>query len=158
MILPAQQIRAIEPPVVLPFRERTFHPSSGMTFGLGPAGYDVRVEQSLLLKPGAFALASTVERFDMPRDVIAFVHDKSSWARKGLACQNTVIEPGWRGYLTVELTNHSHDPIYIASGSPIAQIIWHWLAEPTEAPYRGRYQDQLAGPQPAIHAAEGDEI
>lgn len=158
MILPAQHIRAIEPPIVFPFQERSLHHMSGMTFGLGPAGYDVRVAQRLLLKPGAFAQASTMEKFDMPRDVIAFVHDKSSWARKGLACQNTVIEPGWRGYLTVELTNHSNEPIYIASGAPIAQIIFHRLAEPTEAPYRGRYQDQLAGPQPAIHAVKGDEI
>jgi dCTP deaminase len=150
MILPAQQIRAIEPSIILPFRERTLHGESGMTFGLGPAGYDVRIEQSVFLMPGAFALASTAERFDMPTDVIAFVHDKSSWARKGLACQNTVIEPGWCGFLTLELTNHGYEPIEIKSGSPIAQIIFHWLSEPTEAPYKGKYQNQQRGPQPAI--------
>lgn len=158
MILPAQHICAIEPAVLAPFRERTLHQPSGMTFGLGPAGYDVRVEQSLLLKPGAFALASTVEKFHMPDDLLAFVHDKSSWARKGLACQNTVIEPGWRGFLTLELTNHSDKPIHIVSGSPIAQIIFHRLEAPTDAPYRGRYQDQLAGPQLAIEAKPGDRL
>ena len=100
MILPSQHIRSISPPIVSPFCERRLHQSSGMTYGLGPAGYDVRIEQHILLPPGAFALASTFERFHMPDDLIAFVHDKSTWARKGLAVQNTVIEPGWRGFLT----------------------------------------------------------
>jgi len=158
MILPAQHIRALAPHVVLPFHERSLHKPSGLTYGLSPAGYDVRIEQSLLLRPGSFALASTVERFHIPDNVIAFVHDKSSWARKGLACQNTVIEPGWRGFLTLELTNHGNDAIHIASGSPIAQIVFHRLAEATERPYAGRYQDQLAGPQPALLATSEDQI
>lgn len=158
MILPSQHIRALAPRPVLPFEERKLHPGSGMTYGLGPAGYDVRVEQSLLLKPGAFALASTIEKFRIPNDILAFVHDKSSWARKGLAVQNTVIEPGWRGFLTLELTNHSDKPIHIISGSPIAQIIFHRLEAATDAPYRGRYQDQFAGPQPALEAKPGDQL
>jgi dCTP deaminase len=150
MILPAQLIAAIVPSVVHPFRERAVHPASGMTFGLGPAGYDVRIAENILLKRGGFALASTIEKFDMPRDVMGIVHDKSTWARRGLACQNTVIEPGWRGYLTIELTNHGGEELRIEPGTPIAQIVFHQLVEPTTLPYRGKYQDQLAGPQPAI--------
>lgn len=149
MILPAQHIRALKPPVVRPFVERTHHTLSGMTYGLGPAGYDVRIAERILLKPGAFALASTVERFTMGDDLIGFVHDKSTWARQGLAVQNTVIEPGWQGWLTLELTNHGYSDLAIESGSPIAQVIFHRLPEPTEVPYRGKYQDQLPGPQPA---------
>ncbi len=158
MILPAQHIRSISPPIVSPFCERRLHQSSGMTYGLGPAGYDVRIEQHILLPPGAFALASTFERFHMPDDLIAFVHDKSTWARKGLAVQNTVIEPGWRGFLTLELTNHGDKPLEIASFAPIAQIIFHRLEAATDRPYAGRYQDQLAGPQPALLAKPGDAI
>lgn len=147
MILPAQIIRWILP--ITPFHERTTH-ANGMTFGLGPAGYDVRVAEQLLLQPGDFRLASTLERFDMPNDLIAQVCDKSSLARKGLAVQNTIIEPGWRGYLTLELTNNDKEyPLIIAAGSPIAQIIFMRLEEPTEQPYDGRYQDQPAGPQKA---------
>jgi dCTP deaminase len=150
MIIPAQRLRAITPSVVIPFHERSLHQASGMTYGLGPAGYDVRVDQNLLLKPGAFALASTVERFKIPNNILATVHDKSTWARRGLAVQTTVIEPGWEGYLTLELSNHSNNSIKLESGSPIAQIIFHMLLEPTEMPYNGKYQGQLAGPQPAI--------
>jgi dCTP deaminase len=146
MILPAQHIKARK--MVFPLFERTVH--NGMTFGLGPAGYDVRIAQSITLRPGAFALASTIERFEIPNDVAAFVLDKSSWARKGLSLFNTVLEPGWRGYLTLELSNQSGREITISDGSPIAQIMFQQLLEATELPYTGKYQGQGAGPQPAI--------
>lgn len=94
-------------------------------------------------------MASTLERFEMPGDVIAFVHDKSTWARLGIALQNTVIEPGWCGFLTVEISNHSANEVWIEAGSPIAQIIFQLLDAPTERPYAGKYQDQQRGPQPA---------
>lgn len=145
MILTSQRLRQIKP--VEPFSERAV--ANGMTYGVGPAGYDVRIRESLLLKPGAFALASTIERFSMHSDVIGFVHDKSTWARRGLTVQNTVIEPGWRGWLTLELTNHGYGDLMIEGGSPIAQVIFHLLPEATETPYTGKYQDQLPGAQPA---------
>jgi dCTP deaminase len=144
MILPAQAIRKIKP--VSPFCERTRY--NGMTFGLGPAGYDVRIAETVVVDAKS-VLASTLEHFDMPNDVLGQVCDKSTWARRGVAVQNTIIEPGWRGYLTVELTNHSGEPIEIQAGDPIAQIIFFRLEAPTELPYQGKYQDQQAGPQPA---------
>ena len=161
MIASAQTIRKRQP--ISPFYERTL--SSGMTYGLGPAGYDIRAAEDVNIPPGGFLLGSSLEQFDMPRDMLGVVHDKSSWARKGLCVQNTVIEPGWKGFLTLEYTNHlppldfEESPeiyrwpwnhIHIKRGYPIAQIIFHMLDEPTEIPYAGKYQDQAAGPQPAI--------
>lgn len=150
MILSGQTIRRLN--VVTPFSERAI--SHGMTHGVGPAGYDVRVEfgwpKFLILPAGGFALASTVERFAIPNDVLATVHDKSSWARRGLAVQNTVFEPGWRGYATLELTNHSNVDLTILAGMPIAQVIFWRVDEPVEAPYDGKYQDQKRGPQESI--------
>lgn len=133
--------------------------ANGMTYGLGPAGYDVRIAEDVIMHYGDFVLASTVEEFCMPDDLQGIVHDKSSWARQGVAVQNTVIEPGWRGFLTLELTNHRsvpfgvYRPIRIKAGSPIAQVVFHKLIAPALNPYNGKYQDQKAGPQPAI--AEG---
>jgi dCTP deaminase len=101
------------------------------------------------LAPGEFVLASTAEMFCMPDDVLGVVHDKSSWARRGLAAQNTVIEPGWRGFLTLELTNHGKEPLWLERGVGIVQVIFHLLDEPAAHPYRGKYQDQAAGPQVA---------
>jgi dCTP deaminase len=132
--------------IFLPFSERSKF--NGMTFGLGPAGYDVRIAENISLNSQRFSLASTLEHITMPNDLLGIVHDKSTFARMGLALQNTVIEPGWRGYLTLELSNHSSDLIFIPAGSPIAQIVFHVLDKPTQ-PYEGRYQDQEKGAQKA---------
>ena len=154
MILSAQTIRRFceVHNMITPFCDRTV--SNGKTFGLSSAGYDVRVELAmgklLRLGQGDFALASTAERFIMPNNVIGVVHDKSSWARRGLAVQNTVIEPGWAGYLTLELTNHGPDSIDLMWHDPIAQIVFHWLDHVTVQPYEGKYQNQERGPVPAI--------
>ncbi|NEI71027.1 deoxycytidine triphosphate deaminase [Rhizobium lusitanum] len=159
MILPAQAIRAITPPIVRPFRERGL--AGGMSFGLSVAGYDVRIAEDIILAPGEFKLASTLERFEMPLDVLGQVADKSTWARRGLAVQNTIIEPGWRGFLTLELTNHQvrrwrhilhprpDGTLVIERGMPIAQIIFMRLEAPAERGYSGKYQNQEPGPQAA---------
>jgi len=158
MILSAQTIRRYceEHDLISPFHERTKY--EGMTFGLSSAGYDVRVEFALnsifsyrVLNPGDFILASTIERFKMPNDLIASVADKSSWARRGLAVQNTIIEPGWAGWLTLELTNHGRETLRIEKGMAIAQIVFQRLDFPTDQPYEGKYQDQRRGPVAAIH-------
>jgi hypothetical protein len=84
-------------------------------------------------------------------DLAGTVRDKSTWARLGLAVQNTHLDPGWPGWLTLELSNHSDVTIEIARGEPIAQIVFEMLDQPTEQPYRGKYYDQARGPQPARH-------
>lgn len=152
MILSGQSIRRRD--LITPFSERTEF--NGMTFGVGPAGYDLRVEfdkdglvDSVVILPGQHLLASTIEHFTMPPDLLGVVHDKSSWARRGLVVQNTVIEPGWFGFLTLELSNHGSEDILIRKGSPIAQVIFHVLDEPAEAPYYGKYSGQERGPQSA---------
>jgi dCTP deaminase len=146
MILSGQSIRARC--IFDPFHRRTV--AHGMTFGLGPAGYDVRIRESITLFPGEFALASTIEHFDMPNDLLGRVADKSTWARQGISMFNTVIEPGWRGYLTLEIANHGRLSTHIPAGAPIAQIILELLDQPAEKPYAGKYQDQAAAPVRAI--------
>lgn len=157
MILSAQSIRARG--IFAPFSERTVH--NGMSYGLSAAGYDVRLSlahlveepasgaRACFLLPGCSMLAATLERFDMPADLLGVVHDKSTWARRGLAVQNTVVEPGWCGFLTLELSNHGTKALHLVHGDPIAQVVLHLLDHPTEAPYRGKYQDQAPGPQGA---------
>ena len=137
-----------------------------MTHGLGPAGYDLRLDlgeewlsrewraeerESRYLAPGQFILAAGMEYLRMPDNVLGRVCDKSTLARRGLAAQNTVVEPGWEGFLTLELTNHSRFGIGLRQGQPIVQIIFEFLDEPAERPYPadGKYQRQEAGPQAA---------
>lgn len=145
MQLSANSIRRIRP--VEPFCERTI--VRGKSYGLSLAGYDVRIAQHLWLDPKRFGLASTMEKFTIPLDICALVKDKSTWARYGLSVFNTVIEPGWTGFLTLELVNNSAKLIEICKGDPIAQILFYRLDEATEG-YSGKYQNQAHGPQKPI--------
>jgi dCTP deaminase len=141
---------AMTKPMITPFYEekQIVH---GMSFGLSAAGYDIRLAQDIELWTEGFVLGSSMERFCMPRDVLGIVHDKSTLARRGLSVFNTVIEPGWEGFLTLELKNQGIERITLPAGCPIAQVVFHFLDRPTMSPYSGKYQNQEAGPREPIH-------
>ena len=121
----------------------------GVSHGLSEAGYDIRIKQSLTLHPfRRFRLASAIEKFTMPDNLLGIVHDKSTWARRGLSVFNTVIESGWSGHLTLELIYHGWRPLRIKAGSGIAQVIFHELSTPVA--YSGKYQNQADMPVSAI--------
>ena len=149
-------------------RRKTTGPG-GTSFGLGEAGYDIRIKQEVRFIPsemgmrvflvhdqkeiaerrrGRFALASTIEEFQMPNFLTGIVHDKSTWARRGLSVFNTVIEPGWCGFLTLELVYHGEDELIIPAGAGIAQVMFHEVKQP--ANYNGKYQNQADNPVSAI--------
>lgn len=132
----------------------------GVSYGLGEAGYDIRIKQDITfyrlfgLIPmvkvvdgkqvsrhfGKFTLASAIEKFNMSPSCVAIVHDKSTWARRALSVFNTVIEPGWKGWLTLELVYHGRKKLHIPAGSGIAQVLFHLVQEP--ANYNGKYMNQ----------------
>lgn len=90
---------------------------------------------------GRFCLASAIEYFQMPKNLVGVVHDKSSLARLGIQVFNTVIEPDWHGYLTLELVFNGNKEIVLEAGTPIAQVLFSELTE--EASYGdGKYQNQ----------------
>lgn len=140
--------------------------AEGTSYGLGEAGYDIRIKQDVSFftkgslgpqvmvdgkcQEGRFALASAIEEFQMPRNMTGIVHDKSTWARKGLSVFNTVIEPGWNGFLTLELVYHGSEILHIKAGSGIAQVLFHQNAE--YAQYTGKYQNQRDEPVAALQA------
>lgn len=149
MILPAQQIRSLcrHAEMITPFTERGVQ--NGKSYGLSACSYDVRIRQNLVLAPGECALVSTVERFKIPKNICAFVVDKSSYARVFVSAFNTLLDPGWEGCLTVELANLGYSEVAYTEGDPLCQIVFHWLAEETELPYKGKYQNQEDFPVPA---------
>jgi len=123
--------------------------SHGVTRGLGEAGYDIAVAQDICLHPfKRFTLASSVEKFNMPDDLVGIVHDKSTHARRGLSVFNTVLECGWKGFLTLELVYHGWGVLRIPKGSGIAQVVFHQVTDPIR--YAGRYNNQPARPVAAI--------
>ena len=147
MILSGSSIR--DEGLIAPHHSRTI--VNGMSYGESYAGYDIRIKQRTVLSgANRFALASSVEKFDMSSAIIGVVHDKSSWARQGLSVFNTVIEPGWSGFLTLELVYHAAGQLIIEAGSPIAQVLFHWIDSPNDEGYQGKYQDQPDKPVEAI--------
>lgn len=132
----------------------------GVSFGLSEAGYDIRLKQSVWFRPdggvvvddkykdGNFILASAIEEFQMPPNLMGVVHDKSTWARQGLSVFNTVIEPSWRGFLTLELVYHGRNGLHIPTGAGIAQVIFHQTS--CNAYYDGKYQNQADKPVEAV--------
>lgn len=137
-------------PLISPFCERTVHGETGTSYGVSFCGYDIRIDQSILLdEDSQFLLASTVEQFHMPNYLNGVVHDKSSLIRRGLAVHNTVLEPGWRGFLTLEIKFHptkDRRHLTLPAGAPIAQVMFHRLDARPEGLYTGKYQDQQRGP------------
>lgn len=155
--------------------------SHGRSYGLSHAGYDIRLKQKIVFNPsyyndwsdskyprvalsgehgdiistseGRFCLASAIEEFDMPNNLAGIVHDKSTNARLGISVFNTVIEPNWKGFLTLEIVFHGNEPITLEAGTPIAQVIFHSLTETSE--YNGKYQNQKDMPVVAI--SEGSD-
>ena len=105
---------------------------------------DGKLASNVSKKIGRFVLASAMEEFDMPNDLVGVVHDKSTWARQGVSVFNTVIEPGWKGFLTLEIVFHGQERVRLPAGAGIAQVLFHKLSEPAE--YSGKYQNQADKP------------
>ena len=132
----------------------------GVSWGLSEAGYDIRIKQDIFfdtpdvwvggmqIHNSNFCLASAIEEFQMPTNLVGIVHDKSTWARQGLSVFNTVIENGWCGFLTLELVHHGNGGLHIPAGAGIAQVVFHETSR--IASYDGKYQNQPDRPVEAI--------
>ena len=85
--------------------------------------HELPFKSSFLLHPGALALVPTLEWVVIPTDLIGAVTARSTWAREGLSIATaTLIEPGYKGIVTLELANLGEIPIALYPGLEIAQI------------------------------------
>src|SRR4029453_18635557 len=106
-------------------------------------------DEPFILHPGEFVLGSTLERVRIPDDLVARLEGKSSLGRLGLLIHSTAgyVDPGWDGYLTLELSNVANLPITIYPGMKIGQISFFRVSTPAEVPYgalgtKSKYQGQ----------------
>lgn len=107
---------------------------------------------TLRVKPN-LSLAYSMEKFALPFNVAGRLCDKSTRARTGLSCFNTLFDPGFIGVATLELVNLSAKTIIIRMGDPIAQMTFTWLDEVSPG-YSGKYQNQ---PDQAVEAIMEEE-
>src|SRR6266508_2506754 len=101
---------------------------------------EVADDEAFILHPGEFVLGSTLERVRLPDDLVARLEGKSSLGRLGLLIHSTAgyVDPGWDGYLTLELSNVANLPITIYAGMKIGQISFFRLTTAAEHPYGSR--------------------
>ncbi len=117
---------------------------------------EVKPDEAFILHPGEFVLGSTLERVAIPDDLVARLEGKSSLGRLGLLIHSTAgyVDPGWDGYLTLELSNVANLPITIYPGMKIGQISFFQLTTAADTPYGGagsKYQGQRGPTASRIH-------
>jgi dCTP deaminase len=98
-----------------------------------------------IIPPNSFALASTIEYFRIPRDVLTVCLGKSTYARCGIIVNVTPFEPEWEGHVTIEISNTTPLPAKIYANEGIAQVLFFQSDEPCAKSYKdkkGKYQAQ----------------
>ena len=109
--------------------------------GLNPAGYDLRIAEKIVLKPKQYELVATLETVELGLGVTTYMFIRSSLAREGVIGSFAVVDPGFRGQLTLNLHNVSEKAITLEKGERIVQIVFHELGNTAKKGYNGSYQD-----------------
>lgn len=98
-----------------------------------------------IIPPNSFVLATTVEYFKIPRDVLTICLGKSTYARTGIIVNTTPLEPEWEGQVTLEFSNTTPLPARVYAGEGACQFIFLRAQQPCNISYNdrgGKYQRQ----------------
>lgn len=99
-----------------------------------------------IIPPNSFALARSIEYFRIPRNVLTVCIGKSTYARCGIIVNVTPFEPGWEGFVTLEISNTTPLPAKIYANEGLAQVLFYQGAEECEVSYadrNGKYMKQI---------------
>ncbi|NLA39634.1 MAG: dCTP deaminase [Methanomicrobiales archaeon] len=105
-----------------------------------PASYDLRVAGAATLPCGACSLIPSIEWVELPADLAATLRCRSSFARRGVFIGGGFVDPGFRGQLTLCLTNMGAGPVTLVEGDRVVQMIIQEVRNGNRL-YQGRYQD-----------------
>jgi len=111
------------------------------------------VADECVIPTNSFALASTIEYFRIPRDVLTVCLGKSTYARCGIIVNVTPFEPEWEGTVTLEISNTTPLPAKIYANEGLAQVLFFQGDEPCEVSYadkKGKYLKQRGVTLPRI--------
>ena len=174
----AREHRMIEPFVDGQVRE------GAISYGVSSYGYDMRVAPEFriftnvlsavvdpkhfddrsfvqfdgdvcIVPPNSFALARSVEYFRIPRNVLTICLGKSTYARCGIITNVTPFEPGWEGFVTLEISNTTPLPAKIYANEGICQVLFfeadeYDICETSYADKKGKYQKQTGVTLPKL--------
>jgi len=105
-----------------------------------PASYDLRIGETVILPTGRCTLVPSLEWVELPADLGATLRCRSSFARRGILLGGGFVDPGFRGQLTLCLTNMGLEPLALQKEDRVVQMIFHEV-NLNETLYQGRYQD-----------------
>lgn len=108
---------------------------------LNPAGYDLRVSAEAGLEPSEHRLVATMERVELGSDLVGVLHVRSSLAREGILASLALVDPGFRGQLTISLFNGGRRTFQLKAGERFVQLTLIRLGRQAGTKYDGRYQD-----------------
>ena len=163
----------LEKNMISPFEDKQVRDGK-ISYGLSSFGYDARVSEEFkiftnvnseivdpkdfkptnfvtknvpvcIIPPNSFALARTIERFKIPKDILVICLGKSTYARCGIIVNVTPLEPGWEGHVTLEFSNTTPLPAKIYANEGVAQFIFlkgNEAPEVTYADRNGKYMGQ----------------
>lgn len=172
-VLADHQIRALVAQfrMIEPFAPELVH-QGVLSFGTAGYGYDLRLAgefqrldgegpldpkdpssftpelfqaSSCIIEPGETVLGRSLEYFRIPRNILAFVWGKSTYARAGLLVNVTPLEPQWEGFITMALANIGRRPVKIYAKEGIAQVVFVTASHVCRTSYadrKGKYQSQ----------------
>lgn len=133
--------------------------------GIGNYGYDekltnveyVRFGRGYVLHPKSFVLSVTMEWLRLPTNIAGYVIGKSSWGRRGLVIATaTSVHPGFKGCLTLELSNLGELPIEIRPGTRICQLCLHYAQ--TDRPDRVAESQFVGSRKPSLGEIILDDV
>ena len=172
---------AIENQMISPFEDKQIR-GNKISYGLSSFGYDARVSNEFkiftdvnseivdpknfkqnsfvsrkvdecVIPPNSFVLASTVEYFKIPKDIMVICLGKSTYARCGIIVNVTPLEPGWEGHVTLEFSNTTPLPAKIYANEGAAQFIFLKGNEEPSITYEkrnGKYMKQTGVTLPKV--------
>ena len=172
---------AIEKEMIKPFVSKQ-NRKNVISYGLSSFGYDARVSDEFkiftdvdsaivdpknfnknsfvsrkvsecIIPPNSFVLASTVEYFKIPKDILVICLGKSTYARCGIIVNVTPLEPGWEGHVTLEFSNTTPLPAKIYANEGVAQFVFLRGNEKPQTTYanrKGKYMKQKGVTLPRI--------
>ena len=167
--------------MISPFEEKQISEGK-ISYGLSSFGYDARVSNEFkiftnvnseivdpknfkpsnfvtknisecIIPPNSFVLASTVEYFKIPKDILVICLGKSTYARCGIIVNVTPLEPGWEGHVTLEFSNTTPLPAKIYANEGVAQFVFLKGNERPEISYsdrKGKYMGQTGVTLPKV--------
>ena len=164
---------ALEKEMIKPFVSEQKREKS-ISYGLSSFGYDARVSNEFkiftdvdsaivdpknfksnsfvsrkgdecIIPPNSFALASTVEYFKIPKNILVICVGKSTYARCGIIVNVTPLEPEWEGHVTLEFSNTTPLPAKVYADEGACQFLFFKGDAPPDVSYKdrsGKYMGQ----------------